>query len=272
MSEKVERVDTSFIGRLFPTFGRLFRGNSSLRPTPGNQGPKGGDIQAHLPIVNLLPPRLAFEKARRASRRTFGIVATGMLVSSALLWVGQAATIAIAQGELNAAQERVETANIQLGKLKEESKFFDALDYRINLERTMLASQVDQQKLLSLLSASTSGATITKASIKMLDATSIQKGADKQAKENPASRCGPIENPFDAAEVPIACLSAEGRASSRNAINAITQKLQASSLVDNVAVVQTGAPAADGSISFSITASINPAAGVKISTTAKAGA
>lgn len=272
MSEKVERVDTSLIGRMFPTFGKAFGRSDDPRKTKvsSSKGPKGGAIEPRLPMVNLLPPRLAFEKAKRASQRMFLVIGVGMLVASALLWVGQAATISIAQRDLDAANKKVTAALADLSKLGEESSFFAALDYRLDLEKNTLQSQVDQQKVLNLVSSSNSGATLGNASITMIDYLGDKNSNNDKDNKNPAAKCGPTD-PFAANENPLACLKFDGTATSRTTLNSISQKLIASGLLSNVTLTQTGVNTDSGIISFTVTASVKSTASVKIKTTATGG-
>jgi hypothetical protein len=258
-------IPRTALGRSFPTLAKMFGGAAADRARKRQQK-LAKPAKPHLPIVNLLPPRLAADKARRNLRRAFMLTGLIMVAGSGLVWIGQAATNSLAGQTLTDAKAQVQTAIQNLGKLGSTVDFFDALDKRANIQSTLMRGQIDQNKVISLVQSGLpagsdlSQLTITLITDGFLAGTSDADKKKAGANDNPAALCGIVSEPFSKGAAPLGCLKFTGTVSNRTALATLGSTLTASELLGNVAVAQTGSDATTGLISFSATASVNPAA------------
>lgn len=260
----MQQLPKTTLERSFPTVAKLLGRARVARLTPK---PKAGKEAApKLPIVNLLPPRLAMEKALRNIRRGFLLSGAVIIGLAAAVWVGQAAAISSAQNDLNQAVTQLDTSTRTLAGMKSQVAFFDALDYRIKLEKATLAGQVDFSKILGIVDDALPGnASVASLEIQKVGTETAAPGDDKDLPG--VSACGPISDPFaQGGERAIACLKFNGSVSDRSTLAKIGEILNNTSLLSNVSVVQTSAGDADGRVSYTVTATINVSASVATGT------
>jgi hypothetical protein len=257
---------SSRFAKLFPTLARL-AGSSKRAKRPDQHRPKKAALTPSLPTVNLLPPRLAADKARRNTKRTYVLIGVAMIAGTGVIWVGQAATIAFTTETLTAAQSKVADANFRLTEISATASFFDALDGRANAERNLLFGQVNHQAVTTLVQgALPAGATLSALDIKMIINGQLVGGSASEPASgvrNIAALCGPLSDPFSGAVVePRACLSFSGTLPDRNLLARIWESLSNSELLYNVTVVQSSINATTGAVAFSGTALITAKAEV----------
>jgi len=131
-----------FLYAQFPSFYRFFsRGKTPTKGPEAGKGAKAG--KPRLPQVNLLPPRLAFEAARRATRRGLALVAVGLVVVLALVFFGQATSIQLANQTLASAQEQVSAAQKQAQEFQPVGRYFDSLQTRLNIANSSSGQQIN---------------------------------------------------------------------------------------------------------------------------------
>lgn len=257
-----------FLYEQFPTFYKSVSRGKVPRAAVASERRKIKTAKPKLPQVNLLPPRLALEEARRATRRGLLLTAASLAALIGLIWFGQSTSIDLASQSLTAAQEQVDTSVNRAQTYKPIGDYFDSLQSRLDLAAARAGGQIDYQRVMERIAkAMPPGAVLT--SIE----TRTVKPADANA--NPLAvieQCGPVNDPFQTVppEQVIGCVTFSGTVSSRDQIGDIISGLAGDPLLANVYAAQASQGAPDtGSLSFSGTAAVtsagraNPSAGDK---------
>lgn len=212
----------------------------------------------HLPIVNLLPPRLELEKLRRSTRRGFAFAALLIIVSTSFFWVIMSILNGIADSSLTAARSELSAANAQVGKYAAVAQYYGELEQRVAYVKTVEANSVNYQAVTdTVLSTLPEGSSLQGMAITALDRS--DPAATKQAL---AAQCGSPTDPFATETVdPLACLTFTGIVTDRRQVAEIMVALQKSNILSNVSVGESktgnATNAAGASISFSGSAVIN---------------
>lgn len=255
MAKKEASQSPSLFVRLFPTFARLVAPKSAAKAEIVAGGSKKvGRAKPKLPIVNLLPPRLELEKAKRSTRRGFMFAAIALLVTTALLWLTQQATLSIAEQSLKAAQSQVDDANNKIAEYQPIKDFFDDIAARQGLIAEKSALAVDYNKVnKAILAAIPDGGSIIQVEIKALPPVDPNAPA-----QSAGAQCGIVTSPFEQEEVtPLACISFTGSVVDRTQISTVADTLNSDGLFSNISVSQSsGAALAGGNVAFSGTAVI----------------
>lgn len=256
MAKKEKPVqDVNLLGKLFPTFANF------LSPKVGKRGGaktftgKAKPVKPHLPMINLLPPRLELEKMRRSTRRGFMFTALGILVTVGLLWVAQSTVIGVAQSSLDSAKEQVATAKSNLDKYSEIKAYFKTIQERKDVLGQKVGAKIDYEFVFSTLTNSVpNGGTLSQIDVKTL---SVVEGAENDPSVLIAS-CGPVTDPFavESQAQPLACMTFTGTVPTREDVTSIASSLKASKLFSNVSVVQAAAGSANSGVTFTGTAII----------------
>lgn len=256
----VTQSRTTAFERTLPTFAKLF-GRTSADEAKRIEKMTRKGITPRLPIVNLLPPRLAVERARRNTKRAFVFAALVVVSMTGFVWVGQAATITLAQQELDSARNEVLSAQAKVTALGDTAVLFAELDQRKALEASLYSGLIDYQKIINELTKSMpAGAELTSLDVTLLSQMTGGTSTDG-ATPAPMSAavCGPVTDPFATnAEMPIACVKFSGSVSDGTQLVAIGQILAKSPLLSNVTVSQTGNVSNTGRFGFSATGGIRP--------------
>lgn len=268
MAKKEKPVqDVNLLGKLFPTFANF------LSPKVGKRGGaktftgKAKPVKPHLPMINLLPPRLELEKMRRSTRRGFLFTGLGILVTVGLLWVAQSTVIGVAQSSLDSAKEQVATAKSNLDKYSEIKAYFQTIQERKDILGQKVGAKIDYEFVFTTLTNSVpNGGTLSQIDVKTL---SVVEGAENDPSVLIAS-CGPVTDPFavESQAQPLACMTFTGTVPTREDVTSIASSLKASKLFSNVSVVQAAAGSASSGVTFTGTAIItsNALIGVASST------
>lgn len=247
--------DVNLLGKLFPTFANFLSPKVGKRSGSKTFTGKAKPVKPHLPMINLLPPRLELEKMRRSTRRGFMFTALGILVTVGLLWLAQATVIGVAESSLASAKEQVATAKSNLDKYSEIKAYFKTIQERKDILGQKIGAKIDYEFVLSTLNNSIpNGGTLSQIDVKTL---SIVEGAENDPSVLIAS-CGPVTDPFsvESQAQPLACMTFTGSVSTREDVTSIASSLKASNLFSNVSVVQAAAGSASSGVTFTGTAII----------------
>ena len=256
----------STLERLFPTYAKYFNrraNNKSNGDETGNGKRKSGKAVTYqpkaptLPQVDLAPPQIVARKNRERTERTFFYAGVGVAVIAGILWSGQGVNLSIQQSELDNTLAKARVLAGQLNGQSDSYLFFTDLGRRINLDKSLNGIQVDEAKILDLVSASVpAGTEITSIEITKPAVATAASGSTTATATAPLS-CGPVSDPFsNTHETPLACLQINGIVHNRSSLPLVGKNLSASSLLANVSVVQKTTLAADGSATFTVSADI----------------
>lgn len=250
-----QAMQLSIMMRFFPTFARTFnpKGAAQVGITK-----KRKEEKPSLPIVNLLPPRLALEKMRRSTRRNFTMAGAVIVMLAGLAWVGEAAVIAVQQAALDEAKAVATTKSVEIGKYQSVKDYFLSIQARKQIIQQRTGNKVDYEAVdKAILAALPAGAQITLLQVSGLEIDSSMKNPIDIAKQ-----CGPITDPFaENMGTPIACLTVNGVIGSRTQIPSIALALQENKMFANLSAVQS-AESRSG-ITFTIKAVLTAEAVVK---------
>ena len=150
----------------FPTFYKFVSRGKTPSAAPGSRAARRG-MKPRLPQVNLLPPNLAFESARRATQRGLIILGLGLAALLGLIFFAQTASIDLAQQTLTSAQSQVTVAQDRAKQFKPVGDYFDELQSRLNVANSSTGSQLDFERVFAdVTSAMPSGTTIASARVR----------------------------------------------------------------------------------------------------------
>lgn len=218
--------------RLFPTFARTFAPKSVA--AAGLQK-KHKEEKPRLPIVNLLPPRLALEKMRRSTRRNFSIAAVVIVAVAGLAWLGEATVIAVQQSALDQAKAAANAKSVEVAQYKSIKDYILSIQARkqVILERT--GQQADYEKINKVvLAALPSGTRVT-----LFQVTAITYDSLTKTSQDVAKQCGPVTDPFAITDsAPLACLTVNGTVGNRADIPRIALALQDNKMFWNLSSTQ----------------------------------
>lgn len=211
-----------------------------------------------LPIVNLLPPRFTVIRERNTAIRGFVISGLGILFAAGTMYVIQGAAMGSAQGTLTASQGQVAEATGRLAQYGDVGTFFDQVQQRLALEKTLTQEEIDLVAVFSEIQSSMpGGVTIT-------DITITPPPTTGEGTAGGASLCGPQADPFSKdTRVPVACVKISGTIPSMGMLTQINNAFGNSKYMFNVLFVQgQGNLGAIGSptVTFNGTAAVSDAA------------
>lgn len=231
--------------KYFPTFAKYLGQKAPTAAAPKKPKKESKkDTKPKLPMVNLLPPRLALARARQNTRRGFVIVGVGVVGAGMLIWAAQSLAISQAQASLTSAQTQVGQAASAGHSLTQYTAFYNALRDRYGLRSQLEGTRIDQGSIFNLIQqAQTAGITITGITITpMSDVLTNPNGQSNTTAntKNLAANCGPISDPFaNTAAAPLGCVKITGTATDRATLDQFNQALAGSDLLSNVSIGQT---------------------------------
>jgi hypothetical protein len=236
------KATDSALVKYFPTFAR-FMGRKTPSAAPKASKSKKKNNQPSLPMVNLLPPRLALSKARRVTQRGFVIAAVGILTATGLIYAAQTVSINQANASLNAIQNSGINPGGN-GQNGQYTAYMTELRARFDFDKKTRSNRIDNAAILQLVSNSMpAGVILSSVSITPMSAVLTQNGANTS---QPAANCGPVNDPFKQNTTPIGCLKISGTATDRITLNNFNTTLSGSKLIFNVSISDSsGATATD---------------------------
>lgn len=213
-----------------------------------------------VPSVNLLPPRLEFEKTKRLTKRSFAIVSAGFITSCGLLLGGQLVLNYFADEAVSAKETELAELDDRIGQYSGVESFVNSIETRNDLIRQLQGDQMNyvtvSNALFDVLPANATIANLTMSVLANQDADAIAL----------AATCGPVVDPIGISEASIVgCLKSEVSVPVGANPAALAEALQASPLLVNVAVDAVvsdapapadGQPAAPASQTITITAAV----------------
>lgn len=215
--------------RAFPTLAKAL-GKDVASKGKAQKRKKKPD-KPSLPIVNLLPPRFTVIRERNTAIRGFVISGLGILFAAGTMYVIQGAAMGSAQGTLTAAQGQVAEATGRLSQYGDVGTFFDQVQQRLTLEKTLTANEIDMVAVLSEIQSNMpAGVTVT--DIKITPPPTGGTATD-------GTLCGPQADPFSKdTRVPVACVEISGNISSLGMLTPINSAFAKSKYLFNVLFVQ----------------------------------
>lgn len=217
--------------RAFPTLAK------ALGKDVGNVGKaqkrKKKPDKPTLPIVNLLPPRFTVIRERNSAIRGFVISGLGILFAAGTMYVIQGTALNAAQSTLTSSQAQIAEATARLSQYGDVGSFFDQVQQRLNLEKSLKANELDfvalNNEIQGFLPAGTS-----------IDEITITP-PPKPAEGSPVDGtiCGPKADPFSQDKrVPVACITVKGTLPSIGALTQLNNAFAESKYMFNVLFVQ----------------------------------
>jgi hypothetical protein len=222
---------TDVVLRSFPTLAKAL-GKDVASKGKAQKRKKKPD-KPTLPIVNLLPPRFTVIRERKSAIRGFVISGLGILFAASTMYVIQGAAMGSAQGTLTASQGQIAEATGRLAQYGDVGSFFDQVQQRLSLEKTLTQDEVDLVAVLTEIQRSMpNGVTITDITI-----TPPPTGAEGAA--SVGTLCGPEADPFaKETRVPVACVKISGTVYSASALTQVNNAFAKSKYLFNVLFVQ----------------------------------
>lgn len=222
---------TEVVLRSFPTLAKAL--GKDVANKGKSQKRKKKPDKPSLPIVNLLPPRFTVLRERNSAIRGFVISGLGILFAAGTMYVIQGAAMGSAQGTLTATQGQVAEATGRLAQYGDVGSFFDQVQQRLALEKTLTQDEIDLVAVFTEIQTSMpNGVTITDITI-----TPPPTGGDATAAGG--TLCGPKADPFAKdTKVPVACVKIAGTVYSTGALTQINNAFGKSKYLFNVLFVQ----------------------------------
>lgn len=184
-----------------------------------------------VPSVNLLPPRLEFEKNKQVTKRSLKIIAVGFVITCAVLMGAQLVLNHFANAEVDVERAQLEQKNEQLQELNHISLFVDAIEQRETLIAKLQGDQMNYVSVTNdVIDALPVSGSIENISLNVLKS---RTGTPVEL----AQQCGPVVDPIGIADAAIVgCLTATINVPVGADPAAMTQRLSNSALLVNVDV------------------------------------
>lgn len=184
-----------------------------------------------LPTVNLLPPRLEFEKNKQITKRSLKVIAIGFVFTCAVLMGGQLITNHFANAEVAIELEKLEAKREELRTLNHISAFVEAIESRETLISKLQGDQMNYVAVTNdVITALPASGSIQSLS---LDVLKSRTGTPVEL----AQQCGPVVDPIGIADAAIVgCLTATINVPFGADAAAMTQRLSESVFLVNVDV------------------------------------
>lgn len=237
--------------RAFPTLAKAM--GKEAGPAGKPQKRKKKTQKPTLPMVNLLPPRFTIIRERNSAIRGFVISGLGILVAAGTMYVIQGTAIGSAQNTLNAAQGQIAESTTRLSQYGDVGSFFDQVQQRLTLEKTLKAAELDFVSIFNEVQSSIPGG------VTVVDITITPPPAAADGSATGGNVCGPQADPFSKdTKTPVACIKIQGSLASLSTLTALNNGFADSKFLFNVLFVQSASDlGGTGGILFTGTAAIS---------------
>lgn len=217
--------------RGFPTLAKAF--GKDVSNTGKAQKRKKKPEKPTLPIVNLLPPRFTVLRERNTAIRGFVISGLGILFAAGTMYIIQGTAMTSAQGNLQASQAQIAEATARLSQYGDVGTFFDQVQQRLALEKTLKSSELDFPALMTEVQMN------LPAGISIADITVTPPPKAAEGGATDGTLCGPKADPFSTdMRSPVACIKITGTVQSAGQLSQLNGAFANSKYMFNVLFVQ----------------------------------
>lgn len=199
------------------------------KPAKKTREKKVKAIPARPPQVNLLPPRLEFERNKQITKRTMSVIAAGFVVSCLVLLGGQLVLNFMAQQQVTAQQDRLSAVEDNLADYTHIENFLNTIGERRTLVSQLQGAQLNYVNVSNaMFDVLPVGANVSSVKLSLLESS-------EGTPQDKAGKCGAVVDPIGIAGADIVgCFSATITAPLSTSAAALTEQLAASPLLVNV--------------------------------------